>query len=94
MIIEQLLLFGLTVTLCVSLPLSVIAALGFRDSPFGHVTMPLPFILTAYLLSDGVRVAVEQPPTLYYVVLTTIAIVGVVYVAANAFLLLTERREV
>jgi len=94
MSIEQILLFGLTVTLSMSLPLSVIAALGFRDSPFGHVTMPLPLILTAYLLSDGMRVAAGQQPTLYYVVLTSVATVGVVYVAANAFLLLTERREV
>jgi len=92
--IDELLLFALVVILGAALPLSVIAALGFRDSPFGRVTVPLPFILVAYLLSDGIRVVIDDLPVVYYLTLTTAALVAIVYVAANAFLLLTERRSV
>jgi hypothetical protein len=92
--IDQVLVFCLVVLLSASLPLSIIAALGFRGSPFGKVTGPVPIILACYTLGDGSRLLVEHPPPPFYSVLTSVAVLASVYAAANAMLLLTERRAV
>jgi hypothetical protein len=91
---DQVFLFCLVVFLSASLPLSIIAALGFRGSPFGKVTGPVPVILVCYMLGDGSRLVVEHPPPAFYAVVTSGAVLASVYAAANAMLLLTERRAV
>lgn len=82
------------VLLSVALPLSVIAALGFRGSPFGSVTTPIPVVLVCYIVADGSRLVFEHPPPYMYAFFTTLAVVAAVYSAVNAMLLLTERRAV
>jgi len=82
------------VLLSVALPLSVVAALGFRGSPFGSVTTPIPVVIFCYIVADGSRLVFEHPPVYLYAVFTSVAVAAAVYSAVNATLLLTERRSV
>ncbi|MFP4188669.1 MAG: hypothetical protein ACOCRA_01290 [Halobacteria archaeon] len=82
------------VVLSVALPFSVVAALGFRGSPFGGVTTPIPVVLASYIAADGSRLVFDHPSGYFYATFTTIAVVAAVYSAVNATLLLTERRAV
>jgi hypothetical protein len=82
------------VVLSAALPLSLIAALGFRGSPFGGVVTPIPVVLASYIVADGSRLLFDHPPDGLYAVFTTVAVVSAVYSALNAALLLTERRSV
>ncbi len=92
--LNDLLIFGLVVLLSAALPLSVVAALGFRGSPFSKVTAPIPVVLVCYVVADGSRLYLEKVPPTFYAVVTSVAVVAAVYAAVNAVLLLTERRSV
>ena len=94
MTLNYLLVFGQVVVLSIALPLSVIAALGFRGSPFGKVMLPLPVAIVAFLLADGSVLFLDTVPEILYAVLVTLGVLAVVYSAVNAMLLLTERRTV
>lgn len=77
-----------------ALPLSVIAALGFRGSPFGKVVTPLPFAIAGFLLADGsLYLYGNGHPTIYYP-FAAVGVVAAIYAAFNAMMLLTERRTV
>jgi len=88
------LIFAEVVVLSMALPLSVIAVLGFRGSPFGKVMLPLPVAIAAFLLADGSVLVLDPVPEILYAVLVTVGVLAVVYSAVNAMLLLTERRQV
>lgn len=90
--LDEILVFGEVVLLSAALPLSVIAALGFRGSPFGKVTGPLPVVFVCYIIADGSRLVVGHTPLWFYEVVTSVALLAAVYSAVNAMLLLTERR--
>jgi len=92
--LDDLLIFGLVILLSAALPLSLVAARGFRGSPFGKVTAPIPLVLACYIVADGSRLYLEQVPTTFYAVVTSVAVLAAVYAALNAMLLLTERRTV
>lgn len=94
MVVDKALIFGEVVVLSMALPLSVIAVLGFRGSPFGKVMLPLPVATAAFLVADGSSLFLGSVPPIIYAVLTTVGVLAVVYSAVNAMLLLTERREV
>lgn len=87
-------LFGEIVVLSVALPLSVIAALGFRGSPFGKVMAPIPVAIGAYLLVAGSVFVFDPVPVALYLFLSVVGALAAVYSVANAVLLLTERRAV
>ena len=91
---NYLLVFGQVVVLSIALPLSVIAALGFRGSPFGKVVMPIPVVIVAYILADGLVLILDPVPVAVYAGLSVVGLVASAYAVANAVLLLTERRMV
>ena len=80
--------------LSMALPLAVIAALGFRGSPFGKVMAPIPVAIAAYLVADGSTLFLDTVPGVFYAAASSVAVLSVVYAAFNAILLLTERRSV
>lgn len=90
--LNRLLLLGEVVFLAAALPLAVIAALGYKDSPFGHVTVPLPFVIAGYLLADSGFLLFDEPPLLYYFFFAGIATVSAVYAAVSGVLILTGRK--
>lgn len=92
--LNDLLIFVLVVLLSVAVPLSIVAAYGFRGSPFGKVTGPIPIVLICYIIADGSQLYLEQVSSIFYAVVTSIAVVAAVYAAINGALLLTERRKV
>ncbi len=92
--IEQILLVGEIALLSAAMPLAVVAALGFRGSPFGKVVVPLPFIVLGFLLADAsLLLSGNGHPVVYYP-LATVAVFLAIYAAFNAMMLLTERRPV
>lgn len=74
------------------LPLSLLAALGFRDAPFGSVLAPLPVTFGAYVLVNALQVLSVSVSSWVYLALTTVAILAAFAAALNATLVLTERR--
>ncbi|MDZ7689386.1 MAG: hypothetical protein U5J64_11885 [Halobacteriales archaeon] len=94
MIVDKALVFGEIVVLSMALPLAVIAALGFRGSPFGKVMAPIPVAISAYLLVAGIIMIFEPVPILLYLALSVVGALAAVYSVANAVLLLSERRLV
>jgi hypothetical protein len=86
--------------LTVGLVLSVVAARGFSNAPFGRMLRPLPVMFFAFLL-------VNTPWTtelsgwpgyvpaylVVYTVVFTVAVLAAVWAAIQAVYLLTERRE-
>lgn len=93
--IEQILLVAEIALLSAAMPLSVVAALGFRGSPFGKVVVPLPFIVLGFLLADASLLLYGDGghPVVYYPI-ATVAVFVAIYAAFNAMMLLTERRPV
>lgn len=94
MVVDKALIFAQVVVLSMAFPISVIAVLGFRGSPFGKVMLPLPVAIAAFLVADGTTLFLGSTPPLLYAVLVTVGVLAVVYSSVNAMLLLTERREV
>lgn len=92
--LREALILAEVVLLSAALPLSVVAALGFRGSPFGRVTAPIPVVVGCYIVADGSRLVFEHPPAGFYAAVTSVAVVAAVYGALNGALLLTERRSV
>lgn len=82
-----------TVVLAGAFPVSVVAARGFRDAPFGAVLRPLPVVILAYAaMKAPAAVGLGLPPT-YSLAVSTVAVVGALVSAANALVLLTGRRK-
>lgn len=79
--------------LAAALPLSLIAAVGFRNAPFGGVLKPLPVTFAAYVLMNAAQVLELAVPPGGYLVLSVTAIVAAFVAALNATLVLTERRS-
>lgn len=94
MVVDKALVFGEVVVLSAALPLAVIAAYGFRGSPFGKVMLPIPLAIAAYIVADGSVLFLDPVPVLLYVTISSVAILALVYATVNAMLLLTERRSV
>lgn len=82
------------VVVSAALVLSVIAALGFWDAPFGRLMRPLPLGIFVFLLIDGATLLDVGLSIWYFYGLGAIAVVIVAYAAIQGALLLTERREV
>lgn len=92
--IAELLNFAEMIFIAMALPLAVIAALGFKGSPFGKLVVPLPFILVLFLVADGSLLLVGRPhPTIYYAV-AGVGVLTAVYAAYHGMMILTERRSV
>ena len=87
------------IVLTVGFVLSVVAARGFSDAPFGKMLRPLPVLFAAFVLLNAPWVAgfdgwvgyVPWYSTVYQVVFT-VAVVAAMWAAAQAVYLLTERR--
>ncbi|MDY6779536.1 MAG: hypothetical protein SV760_03105 [Halobacteria archaeon] len=92
--INNLLVLAEVLVLAAALPLSVIAALGFRDAPFGRFIKPLPVVILSYLIIDSSRVVEFGLPLYVYGAISSVAVVSAVYAAVQAAVLLTERRDV
>lgn len=76
-----------------TLPIAVIAARGFRGAPFGSVLRPIPVVLAAYIAMNVSGVLDVNLPGWYYLISSTIGVVGVLISATHAVVLLTERRK-
>ena len=76
-----------------TLPIAVIAARGFRGAPFGSVLRPIPVVLVAYIAMNASGVVGVDLPESYYLISSTVGVVGVLIAAAQAVVLLTERRK-
>lgn len=76
-----------------TLPIAVIAARGFRGAPFGSVLRPIPVVLVAYIAMNVSGVLDVDLPESYYLISSTIGVVGVLIAATHAVVLLTERRK-
>lgn len=93
MALERTLELATMLVLAGTLPLATIAARGFRGSPFGSVLRPIPVVLVAYIAMNAPGVVAVDLPESYYLLTSTIGVVGVLIAAAHAVVLLTERRK-
>lgn len=93
MAIERILELATVLVLAGTFPVAVIAVRGFRGAPFGAVLRPLPVVVLAYVGMNAPSVASLDAPTGYYLVTSTIGVVGALVAAAHALTLLTERRK-
>lgn len=93
MVIERTLELTTLLILAATLPLAVIAVRGFRGAPFGAVLRPLPVVIVAYLGMNAPGVMGYSAPMAYYLLTSTVGVVGVLIAAANALILLTGRRK-
>lgn len=78
----------------VTLPLSLIAARGFWDAPFGRMIKPLPLVFAFYILLDFPNVVGMDLPRWYFYLTGAPAIAFASYAAFQGALLLSERQEV
>ena len=90
----ELLILVEVVLVAMALTLSIIAALGFWNAPFGRLLKPLPIVLFAFLLMDGGNLIDVDLSIWYFHGLGAIASTAAGYAAIQGALLLTERREV
>lgn len=93
MALERMLELATMLVLAGTLPIAVIAARGFRGAPFGSVLRPIPAVLVAYIAMNVSGVVDVELPEFYYLVSSTIGVAGVLVAAAQAVVLLTERRK-
>ncbi|MDY7080905.1 MAG: hypothetical protein SXQ77_00500 [Halobacteria archaeon] len=93
MLINDALLLITVLFLAAAVPLSVIAARGFWNAPFGKVMKPLPIVFTAFLVSESPKLIDSGFPDVYYAVITTVGVLAAVWAALQATMLLTERRD-
>lgn len=90
----ELLLFAEVVLLAAAVPLAVVAALGFRGSPFEKVVVPIPFAVFFFLLADTTLLMWgPEPPDIYFPLSAAAGLISI-YAAYNAMMLLSERRRV
>lgn len=82
--------------LAVALPLSVIAAHGYRGTPWGRVLFPLPAVTFAFLVWAMANTVSIPEATVASVAAVTwgIGTVGIVVAAVRAFRVLTGRRAI
>jgi hypothetical protein len=85
---------GTLTMLSIALPLSVIAAYGFRNAPFGSMLKPLPVMIVAFILLNAINLLEIAVSGVGYLVLSTVAVGAALVATINGILLLTERRAV
>ncbi len=78
--------------LSTTLPLAVVAARGFRGTPFGRVVRPLVPITGAYLAIAATKVVAPAAAATASRVFGTLAVVLMAWTAVQAILLLSGRR--
>lgn len=82
--------------LAAAVPLSLVAARGFGDSPFGDVLRPLPVVSLSFLAS--VLVGVSPLPTRVrewgIALLAGVGAAAIAWIAARMFALVGERRRI
>lgn len=83
---------GQVVVLSATLPFTVVAARGFRGTPFGRVVRPLVPITVAYLAIAATKVVAPAASALASRLFGTLAVVLIAWAAAQAILLLSGRR--
>ncbi|NHN49062.1 hypothetical protein G9464_15885 [Halostella sp. JP-L12] len=88
------LLLATFAVLAIALPLSVIAALGFRDAPFGAMLKPLPVLIVANLAVIVPSILRVEIGAVAYLALSSLTVAAALIAAVNGILLLTERRPV
>lgn len=93
MLIDDLLILLTLILLTTALPLSIIAALGFRKTPFGKVVTPIPVIVAAYIVVMSSRLIDYSFPETFPVAFSTIAVLSAVWAAIQGAMLLSERRD-
>lgn len=94
--VEETLLLVNVVLLAATLPISFVAVVGYRGSPWGHVLLPLPFITAGYLLTQGLTLSHLEGPVTFWVGFGSlvVAVVATAVLAVRLHVLLTERRAV
>ncbi|WP_115865663.1 hypothetical protein [Halorussus litoreus] len=93
MLVERVLALTTTVVLAGTFPLAVVAAVGFRDAPFGSVLRPFPVVILAFVAMKAPTAVDADLPDAYFLVASLVATAGVLVSAAYALVLLTERRK-
>lgn len=93
MVIDELLVLVTTLLLTTALPLSIIAALGFRDTPFGKVVTPIPFVVGAYIVVTSSQLISHNFPEAFTAAFSTVAVFAAVWAAIQGAMLLSERRD-
>lgn len=88
--------FVLIEVLCLAaaIPLSLIAARGFWNAPFGRMVRPLPVAFASFLVMDASNLAGIDFPRWYFYLLAVPGFWAASYAGVQGALLLTERREV
>ncbi|MFB6198414.1 MAG: hypothetical protein ABEI52_09140 [Halobacteriaceae archaeon] len=74
-----------------SIPLALIAAWGYRGTPFGRVLRPLSILSLAFILSAMIELIAEESE-----LLLSIDVIGLILIAwatIEFVLLVTERRQ-
>lgn len=94
--VDDALLLLNVVFLSATLPLSVIAVIGYRGTPWGQVVLFLPFISVGYVVTQGLALSPLEGPGPFYVGLFTlvVAVVATALLAYRLATLLTGRRAV
>lgn len=84
---------GQVLVLAATLPFAVVAARGFRETPFGRVVRPLVPITAAYLAIAATKLVAPAASTAASRLLGTVAVALMAWTAIQAVLLLSGRRE-
>lgn len=77
-----------------TLPLAIIAAHGFRNSPFGGVLKPIPVVLIAYIALNVPNAIGMELSAEFAVIVSGIGVVSALVAAVHAIRLLTERKPI
>jgi hypothetical protein len=95
--IVQVLSLANVVVLTIGLVLSIVAARGFGDAPFGRLLKPLPVVFVGFILVNAPWAAWMLSEIPYfltiYALVFTVAAAGAMWASVQAIYLLTERRE-
>lgn len=93
MLVERAFVLGAALTLAAGLPLSLVAARGFREAPFGAVLRPVPVAFAGSLAFALPSVLGVGPPTAYATATATIAVLAAFLAAVHAVVLTTGLRQ-
>lgn len=80
--------------LAATIPLSLIAARGFWNAPFGRLMRPLPAVFFLFLVMDAGNLLSIALPRWYFHAVGVPALLLASYAAIQGAMLLSERREV
>lgn len=83
---------GQLLVLSATLPIAVIAARGYRGTPFGRVVLPLVPITVAYLSIAATKLVAPGASADASRLLGTVAVALMAWTAVQAILLLSGRR--